>query len=33
MHPYTEFEGGHNADKHAAELKAEVYALAKEVHP
>lgn len=33
MHPYTEFEGGHNADKHAAELKAEVYALAKQAHP
>lgn len=33
IHPNTEFEGGHNADKHAAELKAEVYALAKEVHP
>lgn len=33
VHPYTEFEGGHNADKHAAELKAEVYALAKQAHP
>ncbi len=33
MHPYTEFEGGHKADKHAAELKAEVYALAKQAHP
>lgn len=30
MHPYTEFEGGQNADRYAGNLKTEVYALADE---